>query len=526
VREQLEQYIKQVREWHEECRGNEQATKASLIAPLFTMLGYNLTDPRECKPEYRMDFGKGEKSATPVDWAFLINGAFAFFVEAKKAGDNISKYPEQLRMYFGKQPGANGVKLGILTNGTQWHFFTDLRFENAMDTEPFFAWDVLQDDPGLVVGLLKLLQRADFTAQRIRAFAEARHHKSVLVGVLGQLLEPSNDFVKLALSTPVNNAGDTLVTGKIKEKLIDQWKPILKDAIHEWAKQHDLNVALQRPHTGMAFETAASVKEHAGTGALADLIALGVLMPPLKLFRKYKGQMVEAELQPDGHVFFQGVSYASCSQAGEVARASVTGQKMNTNGWTFWQYRDAAGKRLCLDDARKHLSGTKRHPTEPLVREKPERYGLRKRFWEALLACPKVKNTRHANIAPGEFRWIGAGSGVRGLPFIYAVGQDEGRVELYIDRGADQRDANKRVFSRLQGQRKEIEGTFGGQLDWQRLDDKRACRIAYTITLGGYRSEESKWPEIHDAMIDAMARLEKALTPQLAKLKTELASEA
>jgi hypothetical protein len=42
--------------------------------------------------------------------------------------------------------------------------------------------------------------------------------------------------------------------------------------------------------------------------------------------------------------------------------------------------------------------------------------------------------------------------------------------------------------------------------------------------VGGYRSDEAKWPAIHDAMIDAMGRLEKALTPHLAKLKTELTS--
>src|SRR5262249_52764892 len=41
----------------EHVRGNEQATKQSLVGPLFTILGYDLTDPRECIPEYRVDFG-------------------------------------------------------------------------------------------------------------------------------------------------------------------------------------------------------------------------------------------------------------------------------------------------------------------------------------------------------------------------------------------------------------------------------------------------------------------------------------
>ena len=61
-------------------------------------------------------------------------------------------------------------------------------------------------------------------------------------------------------------------------------------------------------------------------------------------------------------------------------------------------------------------------------------------------------------------------------------------------------------------------------MSWQRLDDKQACRIAHTLALGGYRSDESKWPGIQDAMIEAMTRLENALMPYLEKLKTEFAS--
>lgn len=156
---------------------------------------------------------------------------------------------------------------------------------------------------------------------------------------------------------------------------------------------------------------------------------------------------------------------------------------------------------------------------------RPERYDLRKRFWAGLLSRPKAKTTRHANITPGEYSWIAAGSGVRGLPFTYVIGQDHGKVELYIDRGADQTKANKRIFKRLLSKKNEIEKGFGGKLSWQRLDDKRACRIAHIIKVGGYKSDESKWPEIQDTMIDAMVRLEKALTPHLGKLKTELASE-
>jgi hypothetical protein len=520
MKEQLERYVKQVKEWHEECRGNEQATKASLIAPLFVHLGYNMHDPRECKPEYRMDFGKGEKAATPVDWAFLIDGAFAFFVEAKEAGARIANCSEQLGMYFGKQARIQGVKLAILTNGTQWHFFTDLKNDNAMDVEPFFAWDVLRDDPAIALDLLTILQKSKFTPQLIRTFAETKHHKGLLVRVLNRLLEPAPEFVKLAIGTPVNDAGDSLVSGKITEKVIEQWKPILKEVIHEWAKQYNLKMALGR-NASSGPELAAPPKpskRQSGAVTMADLMAAGVLAAPLTLFRKYKGTRVQAALLAGGAVEFQGQRYGTCSAAAEAARMSVTGKRQNTNGWTFWQYQDEGGKRRCLDDARKRLSKTKGgHP------DRPERYGRRKRFWEELLNRPKVKATRHADLSPSESNWIAAGTGVRGLPLVYVIGQDECRVELYIDRG--DKEANKGLFDRLHSQQKEIANAFGAGLSWQRLDDKRACRIAHTLTDGGWKSEESKWSDIQDAMIDAMLRLEAALAPHLIKLKTELAAE-
>lgn len=46
MKEALAAYIKRVRELVEHVRDSEQATKLSLIGPLFTLLGYDMTDPR------------------------------------------------------------------------------------------------------------------------------------------------------------------------------------------------------------------------------------------------------------------------------------------------------------------------------------------------------------------------------------------------------------------------------------------------------------------------------------------------
>jgi hypothetical protein len=157
--------------------------------------------------------------------------------------------------------------------------------------------------------------------------------------------------------------------------------------------------------------------------------------------------------------------------------------------------------------------------------ERAERYGIRKKFWQGLLGRAASKTPLHANISPGEHQGIGASSGIRGLNYNYVIRQDEGTVELYIDRGAEEAETNKRIFDWLHGHKDEIERVFGDELAWQRLDNKRGCRIAYTTTAGGWRSEEAKWPEVQDAMIDTMIRLENALKPQLATWKVECAGE-
>ena len=96
---------------------------------------------------------------------------------------------------------------------------------------------------------------------------------------------------------------------------------------------------------------AGKTKKHFGV-SLSEVIGAGLLSPPLTLFRKYKGQILEATLLTNGSVEMRGKRYESCSTAAAVARSFLTGQEMHTNGWSFWQYMDGNGKPLTLFDAR------------------------------------------------------------------------------------------------------------------------------------------------------------------------------
>lgn len=83
---------------------------------------------------------------------------------------------------------------------------------------------------------------------------------------------------------------------------------------------------------------------------VVDLIQANLIQPPLKLEKEYKGRHLEAEIQQDGTIVFDGETYRSLSLAAAFARKSIIGTPADrkypqTNGWTFWKYHDSkAGK--------------------------------------------------------------------------------------------------------------------------------------------------------------------------------------
>jgi len=150
-------------------------------------------------------------------------------------------------------------------------------------------------------------------------------------------------------------------------------------------------------------------------------------------------------------------------------------------------------------------------------RKKGERAEERLRFWTGLIAVARSRQTRHANIKPGKNQWLRASSGIRRLFLDYVVLQQHGSVELYIDRG--EKAENKRIFDHLHSQREAVEKSFGNKLSWERLDEGQASRIKFVVEGGGYGTPEARWPELQEAMVTAMTKLETALKPALDSLK-------
>lgn len=149
-------------------------------------------------------------------------------------------------------------------------------------------------------------------------------------------------------------------------------------------------------------------------------------------------------------------------------------------------------------------------------KEMAERYGIRYRFFKQLLDKAKTSTKLHANISPSSHNWVSAT--INQFQFNYVTRQHDVHVELYIDIDHDSGEKNKTIFDKLHDKKEHIEKEFGEPLIWERLDQKQACRIRNKVEIGGYRDED-KWSEIHEAMIDTMIRLEKAVRPHIEKFK-------
>lgn len=117
---------------------SEAAARLAFVEPLIRLLGYDPEDPEQVEPEHA---GKAKgKKAEKVDYAILNDGKPVLIVEAKKCTEDLRrpKYWSRLFDYF----TPSEATIAALTNGIDWHFYTDLVKPNTMDDAPFLELDL------------------------------------------------------------------------------------------------------------------------------------------------------------------------------------------------------------------------------------------------------------------------------------------------------------------------------------------------------------------------------------------------
>ena len=153
-------------------------------------------------------------------------------------------------------------------------------------------------------------------------------------------------------------------------------------------------------------------------------------------------------------------------------------------------------------------------------KELSERHILRHKFWTQLLERAKATSNLHSSISPSRTSWVGTSAGISGLAYNYVVRQHDAAIEMYIDRGRGAEEDNEQILGQLERHREEVEKVFGGPLEWDHLDGRRACRIRFTIGSGGYKDLDT-WPTLQAELVDAMTRFERAIGPLVNELKAQ-----
>lgn len=146
-----------------------------------------------------------------------------------------------------------------------------------------------------------------------------------------------------------------------------------------------------------------------------------------------------------------------------------------------------------------------------------ERHLQRLEFWGQLLDKAKEITPLHANVSPNKDNWVTAGAGKSGMGLSYSITMDKGSVELFIDRGPDKKEETDQIYGMIVKDRDKIEEAFGDNLEWDKKEGRRVCRIKSYSTIGGLKNADL-WDEIQNDMVDRMNRLEKALRPSLNKI--------
>lgn len=137
----LQTELKKLKEFsikHKNEFTNEEITKQMLILPFLKILGYDIKDPMIIKAEYSPS---NVSNSYKVDYCAITNGTPSIFIEAKSFGRNLYRYVDQLAMYF--DGSANG-EVGILTNGTDYLFYTKDSNSDFMNRKPFFIFSLLE----------------------------------------------------------------------------------------------------------------------------------------------------------------------------------------------------------------------------------------------------------------------------------------------------------------------------------------------------------------------------------------------
>lgn len=143
------------------------------------------------------------------------------------------------------------------------------------------------------------------------------------------------------------------------------------------------------------------------------------------------------------------------------------------------------------------------------------RHHIRLKFWEQFINASNQVNNLFANNSPSKDNWIGKGIGMSGVNLNFVATSNYCRGEVFINRG--NKEENKEIFDYFYAMKDKIEQDFGGQFEWERMDDNITSRIKNQLDGVSY-FEETDWKKMNEFLIDVSVRMEKSFKEPIKKL--------
>jgi hypothetical protein len=220
LRKNLQTIIGHIKEYQGDILTEEGAKTAFILPFIQTVWGYNIFIPTEVMPEYNAEVGlkKGEK----VDYAILQNGSPVMIIECKGPNEHLTvENASQLFRYFTVTP----ARIGVLTNGITYKFYSDTEEMNKMDLKPFLEFDMrdlnLQDEE-LLRRIFQFSKSQFNLDDAAKAAVEIKYVETMRQHLFRQLQEPSDEFVAYLAGT--------VFPGRKTAKVVEQFRPLVRKA--------------------------------------------------------------------------------------------------------------------------------------------------------------------------------------------------------------------------------------------------------------------------------------------------------
>jgi hypothetical protein len=246
-----------------------------------------------------------------------------------------------------------GVEWCVLTNGDEYRLYNS---HATVDVEEKLFRVVRLSDPAqdeYSLDTLDLLSKERMGENRLDVLWKAHFVDRHIKAVLDNLLRNEDAGLIRLIRKKTKGISPSEIRESLKRADIRIDFPMVPTATQPIVSNLPGAPVPLVPRSKKSTKQQQKHKQYIGV-EVADLIKAGLIIPPLELEKTYKGTHFKAVVRDDGTIEWDGQSYTSLSTAAAMARKSIVGKPLHTNGWAFWMYKDSqTGKLKEIDFIRK-----------------------------------------------------------------------------------------------------------------------------------------------------------------------------